>query len=246
MVVLEKITAPASRTAAIGGASTGEGTSLPLAAPSGTGTPFSAILSLIVTGTPSSGPIASPFCQRCVDALAVARAPSGSKAYSALMCGSHRAMCASTSSSTSEGENCRARKPAIRSTALRSCSDATDSSDAVLCMATHRKPGFNDTRKHTGAYRQDLVIEHIARIVHRYRALMADPEISAGNGLHHIGEILATHFRLRAGEDLGWVDDRARHRLDHPGLLFLIHQHAEGVADIGRDLDIEGAGETGA
>src|ERR1700682_2020054 len=105
MVVFEKITAPASRKRAAGGASTGDGTSLVVAAPSGTGTPLVAILSLMVTGTPSSEPVGSPFCQRSVDALATARAPSGSKAYSALICGSHTATCASTSSSTSEGEN---------------------------------------------------------------------------------------------------------------------------------------------
>src|ERR1700693_6177617 len=118
MVVLEKITAPASRKRAAGGASTAAGTSLVVAAPNGTGTPLVAILSLIVAGTPSSTPIGWPLFQRSVDALAVIRAPSGSKAYSALMCGSHTATWASTSSSTSDGENCLAREPAIRSTAL--------------------------------------------------------------------------------------------------------------------------------
>ena len=49
-----------------------------LAAPSGTGWPLVAMLSLIVTGTPSSVPIGSPLFQRSVDALAAARAPSGS------------------------------------------------------------------------------------------------------------------------------------------------------------------------
>ena len=33
---------------------------------------------------------------------------------------------------------------------------------------------------------------------------------------------------------------------DHLGLLFLVDQHAEGVADVGRDLDLEGAGDAGA
>ncbi len=56
MVVLEKITAPASRNRAAGGASAGAGVSLLVAAPSGTGTPLVAMLSLIVTGTPSSVP----------------------------------------------------------------------------------------------------------------------------------------------------------------------------------------------
>ena len=56
MVVLEKMIAPASRSRAAGGASFSAGTSLTLAAPSGTGTPLVAMLSLIVTGTPSSAP----------------------------------------------------------------------------------------------------------------------------------------------------------------------------------------------
>src|SRR5450631_2274622 len=157
MVVLEKITAPASRSRAAGGASAAAGTSVVVAAPSGTGTPRVAMLSLIVTGTPSSGPVGSPFCQRSVDAFAVARAPSGSKAYSALMCGSQSATCVSTSSSTSDGENCLARKPAIRSTALRSCSDVTASSDTGLCMGANGEPGFDDAREHAGANGEDLV-----------------------------------------------------------------------------------------
>src|SRR3981081_3873641 len=111
MVVLEKITAPASRNRAAGGASVAAGTSLVVAAPSGVGTPLVAMLSLIVAGTPSSEPIGSPFCQRSVDNFAVARAPSGSNAYSALICGSHTAICASTSCSTSAGENWLARNP---------------------------------------------------------------------------------------------------------------------------------------
>src|SRR5450631_3719639 len=164
MVVLEKITAPASRKRAAGGASTGAGTSLTLAAPSGTGTPLVAMLSLMVTGTPSSRPAGSPLFQRSVDAFAVARAPSGSNAYSALMCGSHTATWLSTSSSTSDGENCFARNPAIRSTALRSCSDVTVSLDADLCMRACRHPGFNDPREHAGANRQNLVVEDIAGI----------------------------------------------------------------------------------
>jgi hypothetical protein len=49
-----------------------------VAAPSGTGTPRVAIFSLIVVGTPSSGPAGSPFFQRSVEAFAAARAVSGS------------------------------------------------------------------------------------------------------------------------------------------------------------------------
>src|ERR1700687_621407 len=246
MVVLEKITAPASRSRAAGGASAAAGTSLVVTAPRGTGTPLVAILSLIVVGTPSSAPIGSPFRQRSVDVFAVARAPSGSNAYSALMCGSHAAICASTSSSTSDGENCPARKPAIRSTALRSCSDVTASFDVVSCMGANRSAWFDDAREHAGADRQDLVVQHVAWIVHWHRSFMADPEIGAGDRLHHVGKILAAHLRLRPGEDFRGADDGARHDLNHAGLLFLVHQHAEGVAYICHDLDLEGAGDAGA
>src|ERR1700683_2999187 len=211
MVVLEKITAPASRSRAAGGASTAAGVNGLVAAPSGTGTPLVAMLSLIVMGTPSSTPMHWPCCQRSVDAFAVKRAPSGSKAYSALICGSHVATCVSTSSSTSDGENCLARKPAIRSTALRSCSEVTASFDDVscdvdLCMGGHRQSGFDDAREHAGADRQDLVVEDEAGIVHRHRAVMADPEIGAGHRMQHIGEILTGHPQWRTREHLGGID----------------------------------------
>src|SRR6202140_66589 len=246
MEVLEKITAPASRSRAAGGASASAATSLVVAGPSGTGTPLVAMLSLMVTGTPSSGPIGSPFRQRSVEALAAARALSGSNAYSALMWGSHTAIWASTSSSTSAGENCLARKPAISSTALRSCSDVTACRDADLCMCAHRQTGFDDAREHAGADRQDLVVENVAGVVHRHRAVVADPEIGAGHRLHHVGKILAAHFRLRPGEDFCGVDHGAGPGLDHAGLLFLVHQHAEDVADIGSDLDLKRVGDAGA
>src|SRR5664279_4312705 len=178
MVVFEKITAPASRKRAAGGASAAAGTSLLVAAPSGTGTPLVAILSLIVTGAPSSAPTGSLLCQRSVDALAVKRAPSGSKAYSALICGSHTAICASTSSRTSDGENCLARKPAMRSTAERSCSELTALLDAGLCMGACRKTGFDNAREHAGADGKNLVVEHIAGICLLYTSDAADEEDS--------------------------------------------------------------------
>src|SRR5689334_7233534 len=100
-------------------------------------------------------------------------------------------MCASTSSSTSVGENCFARNPAIRSTALKSCSGVMASSCDGLCMGAHRQAGLDDTRKHAGADGQNLVVQHIARIMHRDRAVMAEPEIRAGHRVQHIGKILA-------------------------------------------------------
>src|SRR5947209_5860983 len=213
MVVLEKITAPASRKRAAGGASAAAGTSMVVAAPSGTGTPWVAMFSLIVTGTPSSSPTASPLRQRSLDASAATRAASGSNAYSAFMCGSHIATCASTSSSTSLGENCLARNPAIRSTAPRSCSDVSVSSCARSCMGGHRKAGFDDAREHAGADRQDLVVEHVAGIMQGHRAFVAEPEIGAGHGVQHVGEILAAHFRRRAGKNLRRIEDRKSTRL---------------------------------
>src|SRR5665213_3305206 len=200
MVVLEKITAPASRSRAAGGASAGAGTSLVVAAPSGTGTPLVAMLSLMVTGTPSRVPTEVPFCHRSVEAFAAARAPSGSKAYRALMCGSHTATCATTSSSTSDGENCLARKPAIRSTALRSWSGEITSCVAVLCMGGDRQAVFDDAGEHAGADRQDLVVEDVTGIVYRDRAFMADPKIGAGHHAHHVCEVLAAHPWLNGGD----------------------------------------------
>src|SRR5258708_14954722 len=208
MVVWEKITAPASRNRAAGGASAAAGTSFVVAAPSGTGTRLVAIFSLMVVGTPSSGPIGAPLCQRSVDAFATVRAPSGSKAYSALICGSHAATCASTSSSTSVGENVLPRKPAIRSTAGRSCS-------AVAIFATpsdigaYRHPGLDDAREHAGADRQNPVVENVAWIMHRHRSFMAEPEIGAGHRVQHVGEILAAHLRSRLGEDVVVADHGA-------------------------------------
>src|SRR4029077_9683845 len=207
MVVLEKITAPASRKRAAGGESTSDGTSWVVAAPSRTGTPLVAMLSLMVTGTPSSAPIGSPFCQRAVDCLATARAPSGSNAYNALMWGSQSATWASTSSSTSDGENCFARKPAIRSRADRSCKvDTLLLGD--LRMVTCRQAGFNDAGEDAGAHGEDLVVEREGRIMHGPRAVMAEPEIGAGHGLQHVGKILAAHLGLRAGLDVGGADNR--------------------------------------
>src|SRR3954453_21317335 len=241
MVVLEKITAPASRKRAAGGASAAAGTSLVVAAPSGTGTPLVAMFSLMVTGTPSSGPAGSPFCQRAVEPFAVARAPSGSNAYRAFMCGSHTAICASTSSSTSVGENCLARKPAIRSTALRSCSGVTVSLRAALCMGAHRKPRFDDAREHAGADRQNLVVEDVAWIVQRHRAFLAEPEIGAGHGVQHVGKILAAHLRRRPGDDFAGIDDGTRDLGNDLRMLLAVGQDAEDTADIHRYLDLEGA-----
>ncbi|KYW83634.1 hypothetical protein ASZ96_03290 [Brucella melitensis] len=78
MVVLASSTPPASRVRAAGGASAAAGFNGRAAQPSGTGVPFVAIFSLIVSGTPSMGPAGSPFAQRASEAFAARRAASGS------------------------------------------------------------------------------------------------------------------------------------------------------------------------
>ena len=77
MVVLQTMTAPDSRRRAAGGASAAAGVSATALVPSGTGSPWVAMLSLMVTGTPSSVPQGSPFNQRASDARACASAASG-------------------------------------------------------------------------------------------------------------------------------------------------------------------------
>ena len=61
IVVLPRMTAPPSRSRAAGGASASAGVSSFAAVPAGSGTPRVAIFSLIVTGTPSSGPAGAPL-----------------------------------------------------------------------------------------------------------------------------------------------------------------------------------------
>ena len=84
------------------------------AVPSGSGSPCVAILSLMVTGTPSSAPIGSPVYQRCVEARACARTLSASSKYVACRCGSQRAIWARIASAASSGEKAFALYPASR------------------------------------------------------------------------------------------------------------------------------------
>src|SRR5947209_9089942 len=70
MDVFEKITAPASRRRATGGASSDASVSVVARVPSGTGTPFEAMFSLTVTGIPSSGLRGRPSRQRASEARA--------------------------------------------------------------------------------------------------------------------------------------------------------------------------------
>jgi hypothetical protein len=109
MVVLQTTTAPASRSRAAGGASAAAGSSSAAAVPSGVGSPWVAMLSLTVAGTPSSGPQGAPRSQRASLARAWARAASGRSSQVAARCGSQRAMWSSSACVTSTGERLCAR-----------------------------------------------------------------------------------------------------------------------------------------
>ncbi len=109
MVVLPSSTHPASRTRAEGGASAAAGVISPAAVPSGVGTPFVAILSLMVMGTPSSGLSGSPARQRRSELVACASAPTASMTYIAWIFGSHASMRVSAARVTSTGDTWRVR-----------------------------------------------------------------------------------------------------------------------------------------
>src|SRR5690349_8562920 len=113
-------------------------------------------------------------------------------------------------------------------------------------MRTYRHTGFDDTREHAGPDWQNLVVEHVAWIVHRHRAVMSDPEIGTRNRLHHVGKVLAAHLGRGAREHLGRIDHRARDLLDHLRLLLLVDEHTEGVANVDLDFDLEGGRHAGA
>src|SRR6516162_11157520 len=85
IVVLPNKTQPASRTRAVGGASEALGVMSPAAVPKGAGMPFTAILSLIVIGTPSSGLSGLRRRHRSCEAAAIASAPAASMTYIALI-----------------------------------------------------------------------------------------------------------------------------------------------------------------
>src|ERR1700675_4411313 len=85
IVVLPRRTQPASRSRAVGGASDALGVMSPAAVPTGVGKPLTAMLSLMVTGTPSSAESGAPARQRASDAAACASAPSRSTMYIALI-----------------------------------------------------------------------------------------------------------------------------------------------------------------
>ena len=109
MVVLPRKTQPASRSRAAAGASSAKGASEATAEPRRIGQPATPILSLIVTGTPSSGPSASPLSVARLGGLAPSPASTASsRTTKALISGSKRSIRASASFATSTGESLRA------------------------------------------------------------------------------------------------------------------------------------------
>ena len=90
--------------AAIGESSTA-GSLEASAEPRRVGQPATTRLSLMVTGTPSSGPSGSPFARRASAAFAIARGTASSRTTKALMVGSKRSIRPSASFATSTGES---------------------------------------------------------------------------------------------------------------------------------------------
>ncbi len=89
VVVLPSMTAPASRSRATDGQSTSQAWSgSTVSEPLSVGQPLVSTMSLMVSGTPSSGPAGAPLAQRSSDAFAAARAPSASTSWKALSTGS--------------------------------------------------------------------------------------------------------------------------------------------------------------
>jgi hypothetical protein len=99
------MTHPASRTRAAGGASASADVRSSAAVPTGVGMPFTAILSLMVIGTPSSVLNGVPARHRASDAVAWTSAPAASTTYMALIVFSHASMRASAARVTSTGES---------------------------------------------------------------------------------------------------------------------------------------------
>src|SRR5258705_4027858 len=135
MVVLPRIPAPASRMRAAGGASSAcAGASSFARVPIGAGSPRVAMFSLSVSGTPSSGPSASPARCRASAARACASAASRCTRYMALMRGSQVSMRSRSARVTSTGESSRREYP------LASCAAVRFETPAIAGLYTRRRP----------------------------------------------------------------------------------------------------------
>ena len=105
VVVLPRITAPASRRRAVAGASTSHGPAgSTVREPRSVGQPAARMRSFADTGTPSSAPHGAPRCQRASLARAAASASSGARWQKALRTGFKRSMRSSTALAASTGE----------------------------------------------------------------------------------------------------------------------------------------------
>src|SRR5262245_36503735 len=109
IVVLHNKTKAASHQGAGAGAAQALGAMSPAAVPKGAGMPFTAMLSLIVIGTPSSGLSGLRRRHRSCEAAAIASAPAASMTYIALILFSQASMRESTARVTSTGESLRVR-----------------------------------------------------------------------------------------------------------------------------------------
>ncbi len=109
MVVRAKMSMPASRSRAMWGWSSASITGSRVRLPARFGRSFAPWFSLIASGTPSSGPRASPFIQRASDSRAAAIAPSGRIRLKGFSFSCTGAALARHASSTSTGESLRAR-----------------------------------------------------------------------------------------------------------------------------------------
>ena len=122
MVVLPRSTHPASRTRAEGGASEAAGVMSAAAVPTGAEIPLTAMLSLMVIGTPSSKLSGFPARHLASDDDASASAPAASTTYMALIFLSHAALRSRAARDTSTGESCLVRYDADNAWAERSWS----------------------------------------------------------------------------------------------------------------------------
>ena len=110
VVVLPRITAPASRSRADAGASTSQACfGSTVREPRSVGQPLARIRSLIETGTPSRSPAGAPRAQRASLSAAERRASSGATTQKALRTGLSRSMRARTARVASTGEALRRR-----------------------------------------------------------------------------------------------------------------------------------------
>src|SRR4051812_38660981 len=151
VVVLQKNTAPASRRRATPGVSSALGEDAVACEPIRVGQPLTCAVSLIATGTPSSGPIGSPRRQRSADATASPRPCASSSRQIALSAGLTASNRANVASSTSTGDRSPVAKPLVSSRA-----ESQFSSSATLFSRFAR-----------GHARLDIALQDVSEAVER-------------------------------------------------------------------------------